>query len=64
MAQLKAFCDYAEMLGRQDLAEIYSADISVFAPMLRDKRDMDISDYRADPVIKELPRALEVRKKQ
>lgn len=64
MAQLKAFRDYADGLGRQDLVEIYNADISVFTPVLRDKRDMDISDYSDDPVIKELYRALELRKKQ
>jgi hypothetical protein len=63
MAQLKAYRDYAEGLGRYDLAEIYDADISVFAPVLREKRGMDISDYKDDPVIAELTRALEARKK-
>lgn len=61
--QLKTFRDYASSLGKRDLAEIYNADISVFAPVLRDKRKMDISDYENDLVAKELSREIEVRKK-
>ena len=64
MAELKAFRDYAESLGKLDLVEIFDADISVFAPVLLEKEKMglDTSDYKDDPVMAEIMRWVEARK--
>lgn len=64
MAQLKAFRDYAESLGKPDIVEIFDADISVFAPVLLEKEKMglDTSDYENDPVMGEIIHGIEMRK--
>jgi hypothetical protein len=62
MEQLKAFRDYSEKIGRHDLAEIYAADMAVFATVLRDRRKMDIRNYENDHVATALAQELSSRK--
>lgn len=62
MEQLKAFRDFSEKIGKHELAEMYAADMSVFAPVLRDRRKMDIRNYENDQVAKALSQELAARK--
>lgn len=63
MEQLKVFRDYATKIGKHDLADVYAADMAVFAPILRDRRKMDIRNYENDPVAKALAEELSARSK-
>lgn len=62
MEQFKVFRDYAERIGKHDIAEIYTADMAVFAPVLRDRRRMDIRNYENDHVAAALSQELSARK--
>lgn len=64
MKQLKMFRSYAKSIGRKDIAEIYSADIDVFEPVLRDRQKMDIRNYESDRVVDALSGALTLRAAQ
>ncbi len=64
MKQLKLFRRYAKDIGRKDIADIYSADIEVFEPVLRDKQKMDIRNYENDRVVSALWDALNERASQ
>lgn len=61
MKQLKLFRRYAKNIGKNDIAEIYTADIDVFEPVLRDKQKMDIRSYENDRVVDALSNALSDR---
>jgi hypothetical protein len=51
MKQLKLLRQYARKTGKKDLVEIYTADIDVFEPVLRDRQTMDIRNYENDRVV-------------
>lgn len=62
MEQLTTFRDYAHKIGKHELAEVYAADMAVFAPVLRDKRRMDTRNYENDHVAAALSLELAARK--
>lgn len=62
MEQLKTFRDFATKIGKHDLADVYAADMAVFAPVLRERRKMDIRNYENDTVARALSQELAARK--
>lgn len=61
MKQLKLFRSYAKNAGMKDIADIYSADIEVFEPVLRERQGMDIRAYKDDRVVDALWNELSAR---